>query len=369
MIPITLVTGFLGSGKTSLIAHILDNTPDRTVAVVVNDMAPRSIDCVYLRGGEFLQTGSDDLIRAIPGGRVGAGKLETLLEEILSLLDQDHKPEAILVETSGGSPALVLAETLENEPRLAGRARLDSIITVVDTSEFPRWWSDPLLRPVLEDQIRAADLVILNKYDRAGFFGRLRTRMTVRVLHRAAPVILAEFGRIDPEEVLNTGRHEGKTRPDRRHRSNPNHYPLVARQLEEVRPFHPERLHLWLSQDWPGMIRVKGFLWLATDMDHVYVVDSIGSLRELGMEGTWYGAIPPEDVPDDPAVQSALQAGPHGDRRQSITVIGTPEAVEREMRNLRSALLSATELDRGPRGWRDLPDPIQPQFTETETEE
>lgn len=365
MIPITLVTGFLGSGKTSLIAHILDNMPDRNVAVVVNDMAPRSIDCVYLQGGEFLHTESSARIRAIPGGRVGAGKQETLLQELIRLTEQEEKPEAILVETSGGSPGLALAEALAKDPRLAGRTRLDSVITVVDTSEFLRWWNDSLLRPVLEDQIRAADLIILNKYDRAGSLARFRTRMKVRFLHRSVPLLTAEFGRVDPEDVLNANRHDPDAAGRAGNRSNPNHYPLVARQLEELRPFHPERLHIWLSRDWPGLIRVKGFLWLATDMNHVYVVDSIGTLRELGMEGTWYSALPPEELPSDPEVQKALLSGPYGDRRQSITIIGEPEAVEREMRSLRNALLSVTELDRGPQGWTDLPDPIGPQFEES----
>lgn len=367
MIPITVVTGFLGAGKTSLLAHLLDNTEGRSIAVIVNDMASTSIDGAFLRGGEFVSGDGNDLIRTIAGGRVGAGKQAALLEEILDLARSPEPPEAIVIETSGGSPALALGELIRTDKQLAAVVVLDSILTVVDTGTLPTWWKDSLLRPVIADQLNAADLVVLNKYDRAGFFTRLRARHIVRSQCRGVTAIPTEYGRLDPEVLLHTGRlrGEGETRRSDGHiRSNPNHYPLVARQLEDRRPFHPERFDNWLNQEWPGIIRIKGFVWLATDMDHVYVVDAAGPQRELGMEGVWYGSLAPEDVPESAAVQAALQGGPYQDRKQSITIIGVPEAVERELRGLRNAMLSGPEMDRGHRAWASLPDPIRGQFIE-----
>ncbi len=362
MIPITLVTGFLGSGKTSLLAHLLDNTEGRRIAVIINDMAPRCIDGVYLRGGEFLLTEDDETIRTISGGRVGAGKREALVEQVQELARSEPAPEAILVETSGGSPALSVADALENDPALKDLVTVDSIITMVDTAAFPGIWSDSLLKPVLVDQISAADLVVLNKFDRAGFLARVRSRLVIKSVRPGVPVIAAEFGRLDPVDILHTDRRASAPPHLKKNRSNPNHYPLVARQLEETRPFHPERLHEWLSRDWPGIVRVKGFLWLATDMEHVYVVDSADDQRELGMEGTWYGALPEDQLPDDPRIRELLAEHPYQDRRQSITIIGEPEAVERELRGLRAALLSVTELDRGPGAWASITDPITQAF-------
>ncbi|SIQ25534.1 GTPase, G3E family [Alkalispirochaeta americana] len=367
MIPITVVTGFLGSGKTSLIAHLLDNTPDRSIAVIVNDMAARSVDAAFLRGGEHIAMESDEMVRTITGGRVGAGKLELLLEEIRALASREHPPEAILLETSGGSPALALAEALRQEEDLAERVRLDTIIAVADGGALSLWWKDRLLRPVLTDQIAAADLVVLNKLDRSTVFSRLGARRILKSIRRDITWVSTEFGRVDPELLINTGRRKNHPAPSRAHLSNPNHYPLVARQLEELRPFHPERLDQWLNQEWPGIVRIKGFAWIATDMDHVYVIDAAGLQREIGLEGTWYGALPPGEVPQNDLIQEALKRGPHQDRQQSITVIGVPEAVEREMRNLRNALLSGTEMDRGARGWASLPDPIMPQFSSDQT--
>ncbi len=367
MIPITVVTGFLGSGKTSLIAHLLDSGDDRRIAVVINELASESIDTAFLRGGEHIVRGDDDVIRSITGGRIGAGKRKDLEETVIDLASGSTPPDVIVIETSGSSPALDLNHQLKRNKVLAGTAYIDTVITVVDTGTLTVYWKDPQLQPVLADQIAAADLIVLNKYDRAGFFERLAARRLIRRINPVAHVGTAEFGRLPVEEIIFTGRREelaastagttARTTP-----SNPNFYPLVARFMAESRPFHPERLDRWLNTDWPGIIRVKGFAWLATDMDHVYVIDAAPRQREVGMEGTWYAAMPAEEVPEDDEIRESLASQPYGDRRQSIAVIGAPDAVERELRNIRSCLLSRTELDRGPRGWRNFHDPIGVQF-------
>ena len=136
----------------------------------------------------------------------------------------------------------------------------------------------------------------------------------------------------------------------------------MARFLTEERPFHPDRLDTWLNGEWPGIVRIKGFVWLASDMDHVYVIDVAGPQREVGKEGTWYAAIPEDERPEDAEITEQVNRGLYGDRRQALTIIGVPDAVERELRNLRACLLSGPELDRGPRGWRNMTDPIQARF-------
>ncbi len=372
MIPITVITGFLGAGKTSLIAHLLDSTEERSIAVIVNDMAPESLDSAFLRGGEHIQSGDAGLIRTITGGRAGAGKEEAVVVAIQDLAGLDPPPEAIVLETSGSSPVLQLTRLFQEDPRLSALVTLDSVITVVDTSAVATWWGDTLLQPMLKDQLQAADLVVLNKYDRASWFGRLRARRIARARYgsRRRQLVAAEFGRLPPDQVVLTGRRSapgqtGAAKPAA-DSSRPFHQPLVVRHLDDRRPLHPQRFEQWLNGGWEGIIRVKGFFWLATDMVSLYVVDGAGPQREIGLEGTWYGALDPADVPADSHVREALAAGPYQDRRQAITIIGVPDAVEREMRNLRAALLTVTEMDRGPQGWAGLPDPISGRFLQDE---
>lgn len=390
MIPVTLVTGFLGAGKTSLLAHLLDGTHGRPIGVVVNELAGTSIDAAYLHGGEHIDDTDTPLLRSIAGGRVGAGKLDALIDAIASLANEG--PEAIVVETSGSSPVRRIVEALSGDPVLRDRVVLDSVVTLVDGSSFTAYWKDPQLRSLLTDQITNADLVVINKSDRTGFWTRRRIVRTLRRLNRHVEVGLAEYGRLPVEALVASGRRAGSaggtaasgtpgapgaagpsptgappagpSRPTPEPGRGPEFQPLVARHLGEVRPFHPARLHAWLDADWPGVIRVKGFAWLATDMDHVYVVDAAADQREVGMEGTWYAALPEDERPGDPAVSRAVASGAWGDRRQSLVLIGTPDAVERELRSLRACLLSGPELDRGPAAWRNLPDPIRHQFVE-----
>ena len=371
MIPITVVTGFLGAGKTSLIAHVLDNAAERKIAVVVNDLASESIDVAFLRGGEHIRVTGDDSMRVVAGGRAGSGKLADVIREIRSLAELPEPPEAIVVETSGSSPSAALASALVGDGTLDGVANLDSVVAVVDVTSFATYRKDRELRALLEDQIGAADLIVLSKSDRARFWQRRRTRRAVGRLNRDAEIEFAEFGRLPIEEIIATGRREARRSeegadPHDGTSAVSRFQPVVARHINETRPFHPERLDAWLNEQWPGIIRIKGFVWIATDMEHVFVLDVAGSQRELGMEGTWYGALGDDELPDDRDVRDSLSAGPWQDRRQSITIIGTPEAVERELRRVRACLLSDPELDRGPRGWNDLPDPILVRFAHDE---
>ncbi|MCG8479575.1 MAG: hypothetical protein MI724_10800, partial [Spirochaetales bacterium] len=246
MIPITVVTGFLGAGKTSLIAHLLD-TAKRRIAVVVNDLAVESIDVAFLRGGEHIEVAGDDAIRVVAGGRAGIGRLADVIDEIESLARLSEPPEAIVVETSGSSPSAALASALNTTSELSSLVYLDRVIAMVDVTSFTTYWKDRELRTLLADQITSADLIVLNKIDRARFRRRRRTRRAIKRLNRDAEIGLAEFGRLPVEDIVATGRRrgwqEGETGDDgnRTTAAMPHFQPVVARHIKEARPFHPER--------------------------------------------------------------------------------------------------------------------------------
>jgi G3E family GTPase len=374
MIPITVVTGFLGSGKTSLIAHLLDSYTDGTIGVVVNDLANESIDAAFLRGGEHIDQESGWPIAVVAGGRAAVGRLEETINAVTELLEHEPPPEAIVVETSGSSPARALVEALQTDKRIVDRAVVDSVLAMIDTTSIATYWRDPQLQPLVRDQLAAADMIVLNKFDRAGFWSRRASKRIARSVNPVAALGSAEYGRLPTNEIVGTNRRAARMSAEtvgsvrRPHPSAASFSPLVARHLEEALPFHPERLDQWLNDEWPGIVRVKGFVWLASDMEHVYVLDVAPGQREVGMEGTWYGALSESDRPQSEAVRRALQRGPWQDRHQSLTLIGAPDAVEREIRNIRRCMLSRPEIDRGPRAWRSLPDPIRLQFDAAERE-
>lgn len=363
MIPVTIVTGFLGSGKTSLVAHLLDSTIDRSIGVIVNDLAVESTDVAYLHGGEHIQNRGSRRIRAVAGGRIGTNRRESLRTELKDLLSTE--PEAVVIETSGSSPVEQLIRAIA-ELETSGTITLDTVITVVDASNFESYRRDPRLRTLFSHQIEVADLVVLNKCDRTRAFDRFRARRLVRRLNRRAELGSTEFGRLPESEVIATGRRNrlGLGTEDRNTtRTTPiDDNQLLARQLQDRIPLHPERFEQWLDSEWPGIIRIKGFFWLATEMDQVFVLDAAGSQREIGLEGTWYAAVDPADRPENRDLRREIEENPHGDRRQALSIIGTPEAVERQLTELRRCLLTNPELESGVHAWARYRDPVTPQF-------
>lgn len=368
MTPITIVTGFLGSGKTSLVAHLLDNTPGRRIAVIVNDISTHNIDSAFLHGGEHIDAHSNDLIISISGGLIGSDRRGELLEALLKVA-AGEPVEAVLIETSGSSAVVEAIRLIGTSPQLKGRFRLDSVIALADARAVATHWRDDLLRPIMTAQLEAADLIVLNKSELIGRFNLHRRRALLRRVNGKAEMVNASFGRLPVEEIIATGRRErlGLGLPPATS-ANVASRGVVAHHFLQRRAFHPARLEEWLNRDWPGLLRVKGFAWLCTDMDHVYVVDYAGGKCEIGLEGTWYAALPADRQPTDPQVRRAMAGHQFGDRCQSLTIIGMPDAVERERRNLMGCLLTQGEHDAGPQRWISYIDPIRPRFAPTTAE-
>lgn len=155
MVPVTIVTGFLGAGKSSLMNHVLSNADGRRIAVLVNDFGAVNIDAALIRG-------RDRDVIALENGCICCSLADGLVAAVASVLRRDDPPDHILIETSGVSDPVEIVRALE-DPELARHAPLDGIVTLVD----------PLGFPVLEDealrlgtrQIQVADLVLLNKAD------------------------------------------------------------------------------------------------------------------------------------------------------------------------------------------------------------
>lgn len=359
MIPLTVIGGFFGSGKTSLIAGVLDATAGRTIGVIVDEFGASALDGAYLRGGEHPHGPLPQLVRLLTGGRSGLEKRDAMrasLEEFTSL-----NPEAVVLETSGATPLGQLVRFLETDSAVARSYALDSVITVADATTLSSLLRDRETRPLVSNQLAAADLVVLNKADQVGRGTIRRLGRTVSRIARKASVGESEFCRIPLEEVLATGRRADAAPAATAPLAD---LPLlVAHDLHVARPFHPVRLHRWLEREWPGIVRVKGLAWLAPDMDGVYVIDVSGERREVGLDGTWYAALPENDRPNEPTVQRLIGTGAYGDRGQRISIVGAPAAVTRELRNLRACLLSGPEEDRGPAEWASIPNPIEARLT------
>jgi G3E family GTPase len=190
-LPLLLLTGFLGSGKTSTLQHWLSHTdvPLKRVAVIINDFGEVNVDAALLQRRQLE-------LRSITGGCVCCQSFDDLVEQV-SKLAENPDLDLVWIETSG------LADPEEVLDHLSSAALQDitvlrRMILVVDASDFPCSWRG---RAVQEEQIRYADLVLLNKTDRVDENARLRVETTLRQLNPNAEIVAGHHGVVPPEQL------------------------------------------------------------------------------------------------------------------------------------------------------------------------
>ncbi len=219
-IPATIVTGFLGAGKTTLVRHVLEHAGGRRIAIIVNEFGALGIDGDLLRSCGVEGCTEDDIVE-LANGCLCCTVAEDFLPTMQALVERPVPPEHILIETSGLALPKPLLKAF-NWPAVRSRVTVDGVIAVVDGPAVAagRFADDPLavaaqraadpsldhdnpLAEVYEDQLQAADLVVLNKADLLSEVEQTRLRATIAgAIPRAVKVIPAREGRLDPAVLL-----------------------------------------------------------------------------------------------------------------------------------------------------------------------
>jgi cobalamin biosynthesis protein CobW len=219
-VPCSIVTGFLGAGKTTLVRHILENAKGRRLAVIVNEFGDVGIDGEILKGCG-VETCSEDRIVELSNGCICCTVADDFVPALESLLGLANPPEHIIIETSGLALPKPLVQAF-NWPAIASRVTVDGVIAVVDGAAVAagRFADDPEalakqksedssldhdnpLEEVYEDQLLCADLIVLNKADLLSAADRTRVTNEIRAaVPRAVKVVETEGARIDPNVLL-----------------------------------------------------------------------------------------------------------------------------------------------------------------------
>ncbi|MCI9865582.1 GTP-binding protein [Rhizobium skierniewicense] len=389
-LPVTVLSGFLGAGKTTVLNHILSNRDGLRVAVIVNDMSEVNIDAALIRdGGANLSRTQEQLVE-MTNGCICCTLRDDLLSEVRQLAQQDRF-DYLLIESTGIAEPLPVAATFdfrdENGESLSDVAQLDTMVTVVDCANLLKDYgsSDFLAdrgetagegdeRTLVDlhvEQIEFANVVILNKVSTATEAQLDAARKIIIGLNPDAKLIEADYGMVDTRSVLGTGLFnfaEAETHPlwfkelhgFKGHIPETEEYGIRSFVYRAKRPFDPARFHAFINRDWPGVIRAKGFFWIATRPDHVGEISQAGALVKTGKMGLWWTSVPKKQWPNDPSFERML--APYmdavwGDRRQEIVFIGADPMSEAGLRKELDACL-VDEVSFTPAAWRRLPDPF-----------
>jgi cobalamin biosynthesis protein CobW len=222
-LPVTIITGFLGAGKTTLVREVMAHARGRRIAIIVNEFGALGIDGELLKSCGIEGCAEDDIVE-LSNGCLCCTVADDFLPTMTALLDRANPPEHVLIETSGLALPKPLLKAF-NWPAIRGRVTVDGVIAVVDGPAVAagRFADDPAavaaqraadpsldhdnpLAEVFEDQLRAADLVVLNKTDLLDGDTLRRVRGELGpMLPRAVQIVPAREGRVDIAVLLGLG--------------------------------------------------------------------------------------------------------------------------------------------------------------------
>ena len=266
-LPVTVLSGFLGAGKTTVLSHILNNRENKRVAVIVNDMSEINIDAAIVQNEVSLNRSEEKLIE-MSNGCICCTLREDLLEEV-NKLAQEGRFDYLVIESTGISEPLPVAETFtfadENGVSLSDVANLDTMVTVVDSVNFLKDYDEAKylqdtgeslgeedersVADLLVDQVEFADIILLSKTDLASPQEIERLQAILKTLNTEAKIVPIANGKVDINEVLDTGLFDferaqqapGWLKEMRgEHVPETEEYGIGSFTYEARRPFHPD---------------------------------------------------------------------------------------------------------------------------------
>ena len=384
--PVLLLTGYLGSGKTTLVNKILANKKGIKFAVIVNDIGEVNIDADLIEAGGVVDQKDDSLV-ALQNGCICCTLKMDLVQQLNEIVSQ-QKFDYIVIEASGICEPAPIAQTICAYPQMypdlakKGKAVLDSIVTVVDArrmcDEFSAG-SDLLKKDLQEDdlenlliqQIEFCNIILLNKVDDVSKDELGLVKKIIRSLQPKAEIIECNYGDVDLDKIINTGdfdfdkvatsaawiaeieghddeeeehehhhdHDEHEDNHDEHEEHHDHHHGLENEESGEAleyniqtfvynarKPFDINFFDDFVARQWPKqIIRCKGLCYFANEKDICYVFEQAGKQVSLRNAGQWYATMPQFQLREFLEKNPKLKKDweePYGDRMQKLVFIG-----------------------------------------------
>ncbi|MCI0182231.1 GTP-binding protein [Sulfoacidibacillus ferrooxidans] len=375
-IPVTVLSGYLGAGKTTVLNHVLHNRLGLRVAVIVNDMSEVNIDAAMVKREGTLSRTEERLVE-MTNGCICCTLREDLLREVMSLVEAQSF-DYILIESSGISEPVPVAQTFvyvdeEEGIDLSAVCRLDCMVTVVDASRFFTDYAcgETLLdrkqaigeddtREVVDlliDQIEFCDVLVLNKCDCVSEEQLQILERILSSLQPGAKFIRTSYGVVDPREILDTKRFDfdmasqsaGWIRELQldRHVPETEEYGIDSFVYRRQSPLHPGRFAAFM-ETWPDtVIRTKGMIWLATRNDVAFSFSQAGPSIQMGPMGYFAASLSEEEQIEIKTADPEWVSTWHdefGDRMNELVFIGIDMNRNDIERHMDACLLTMEEL-------------------------
>ena len=395
LLPVTVLSGFLGAGKTTVLSHILNNRQGKKVAVIVNDMSDINIDAAMVKSEVSLSHSEEKLVE-MSNGCICCTLREDLLLEV-NKLAKDGRFDYLVIESTGISEPLPVAETFtfadEEGVSLSDVATLDTMVTVVDAANFLKDYEDAKylqdsgeslgeddersVADLLADQVEFADVLLISKTDLVEASEVERLTAILKSLNTHAQVIPISQGQVPVDEVLSTGLFDFERAQEApgwlkemrgEHVPETEEYGISSFSYIARRPFHPEKFHQFVhgTEQFGKLIRSKGYFWLATRPEFAGQWSQAGGIARYGFAGMFWKAVPEHNWPTDEESIATIKMQweePFGDMRQELVFIGQGLDQQAMLNALDDCLLSEDELLKGKQYWATLSDPF-PAWTE-----
>lgn len=389
-LPVTVLSGFLGAGKTTVLSHILNNRNNMKVAVIVNDMSEINIDASMVQNEVTLSRQEEKLVE-MSNGCICCTLREDLLLEV-NKLAKDGRFDYLVIESTGISEPLPVAETFtfadEDDVSLSDVARLDTMVTVVDAVNFLKDYDqakylqdtdeslgegdDRSVADLLVEQIEFADVLLISKTDLVEQAEVERLSAILKTLNTHAKVIPIANGNVNVEDILDTGlfnferaeQAPGWLKEMRgEHVPETEEYGIGSFSYVARRPFHPEKFYQFLhdTQKYGKLIRSKGYFWLASRPEFAGQWSQAGGIARYGFAGMFWKSVPEDKWPTDQESLDVIKTQweePFGDMRQELVFIGQELNQDEMTRALDGCLLTEEELLKGKDFWKTLDDPF-----------